>query len=471
MRATTTTDHQPGAIWASLRVAPDVPLGDLRAAPPGEARRSAVVARMREATAAGAAAALDRLGGALAPTGATAVLAEQLWLDGSATFRVDLPTVAGDDAARGVRELLERSGARILDGEDLPPGGVGPMARPAVGHGFGETRPAAAGAAGAQWFSGVLGFDGAHAAGLTGEGVRLAVVDSGVDPAHPGLAAALGRGRTIDPFPGAPISSGHGTFVAGIVAGATTGLAPGVDLTSSRTYGASFGDHRGEDLPSRYAQRVNGVRALQEALAPADGARGADILVTSWGILDAPGEPAPDYDAAMATIAAAGAVVVAAAGNDGGRGDGAGTLAVPAQLADVLAVGGVDRHAAWHPGASVGPSPRTTRTKPDLAAPVVDIRSTALGGGETDTTGQSGDGFAGTSAAAPIAASLVALLTQAVHDRGSASPDVDEVVRVLPLLTHDVDTPGPDPRTGFGVVDATRLDAAADAIVAARAAR
>jgi subtilisin family serine protease len=169
----------------------------------------------------------------------------------------------------------------------------------------------------------------------------------------------------------------------------------------------------------------------------------------------------------MATIAAAGAVVVAAAGNDGARG-GSGTIAVPAQLPDVLAAGGVDRHFNWHPQASAGPSPRTGLPKPDVAAPVVDIRSTALGGGAADTTGGPGGGFAGTSAAAPIVASLVAMLTQAVHDRGQASPDIDEVREVLPMLVRDVDRPGPDERTGLGVVDARQLDAAADVLVASR---
>jgi hypothetical protein len=291
-----------------------------------------------------------------------------------------------------------------------------------------------------------------------------------VDTRHADLASALGRGRVHDRFGDVPVRSGHGTFVAGILAGARTGLAPGVDLISSRTYGERFGDHQGEDLASRHAQRANAIRALQDAIAPVDGARGADVIVTSWGILDAPGVPARDYDRTMATIAAAGAVVVAAAGNDGAR-SGGGAIAVPAQLADVIAAGGVDRSLAWHPRASAGPSPRTGLPKPDVAAPVVDIRSTALGGGMADTTGGPDGGFAGTSAAAPIVAALVALLTQAVHDRGAASPDVDEVRAALSMLVRDVDRPGADERTGLGVVDSAHVARAADALVAARQAR
>ncbi len=474
--------------WAWLPVAGEVALGDLRASAPGETRRDAVVRRMRDATQAGVSTAIDRLRDALTGAGhagATVEARELLWLDGSAVLRVELPGGTAD-AARGVDELLRASGARILDPDDLPRAVWSRSLRPdrsEDGHLPGsrasgrdrDDQIAASATSGRsatvgqrQWFDEALGFAAARRSGLTGEGVRVAVVDSGADGSHGELRDALARGRRIDAFADVPVRSGHGTFVAGIVAGASTGLAPGVDLMSARTYGAGFGDHRGEDEASRVTQRANAIRALQESLAPTDGARGADVLVTSWGILDAPGVPATDYDRAMATVAAAGAVVVAAAGNDGARHDGGGTIAVPAQSADVLAAGGVDRGLGWHWRASTGPSPRTGTPKPDVAAPVVDIRSASLGGGIADTTGGADGGFAGTSAAAPIVASLVALLTQAVHDRGFASPDLDEVRSVLPMLARDVDQSGADPRTGVGVVDASRVHEAAAAIVASR---
>lgn len=457
--------------WAWIRVAADadVRLGDLRAAEPGEARQAATFARMRAATDAGVGAAAAQLRAGLDAAGlrdASVEAHDVLWIDGSAVFRVDVPSGPAD-AARAVDALLRGAGARVLDPADLPPGlRAVAVTRPASAVDDSPQREAVV-----QWFADELGFTAARQAGLSGEGVRVAIVDSGADAGHDDLAAALGRGRVHDRFDGVPVRSGHGTFVAGILAGSRTGLAPGVDLISSRTYGAGFGDHQGEDLASRHTQRANAIRALQDAVAPVDGSRGADVLVTSWGILDAPGVPATDYDRAMATIAAAGAIVVAAAGNDGARDDGGGTIAVPAQLADVIAAGGVDRSLAWHPRASAGPSPRTGLPKPDLAAPVVDIRSTALGGGAADTTGGPDGGFAGTSAAAPIVASLVALLTQAVHDRGAASPDIDEVRAALPLLVRDVDRPGADERTGLGVVDARQLAGAADALVSARRAR
>jgi subtilisin family serine protease len=457
--AATPASSFPVDRWAWVPVA-KVDLAPIRAMQPGEDRRAAAVSKMRTATRAGAASVRDALTGALRSRGASASVdvAEQLWLDGSAVLHVR--TDAGHMSE--FAEELAKAGGRLVDRSDLP------GARAVVaGQRSEEPRPAQVDGSGRQWFADELGFSKAWAHGLTGEGVRLAVVDSGVDASHPQLADALGRGMRLDPFAETAPQSGHGTFVAGIVAGTETGLAPGVDLTSSRTYRSSFGDVAGEDDASRIAQRVNGVRALQEALAPADGRRGADILVTSWGILDAPGVPATDYDAAMATIAAAGGIVVAAAGNDGSP-NGRSTIATPAQLDDVIAAGGVARNLQWHPKASAGPSPRTGRPKPDLAAPVVDIRSTQLGGGMTDTSGNPDGGFGGTSAAAPVIASAFALLTQAVHDRGFASPDLDEVRSVLPMLTRDVDAPGPDPRTGLGVIDLARIDEAAAAIVAKR---
>jgi subtilisin family serine protease len=473
MQVAKTSDAAPVERWARIRVARDVNLAEIRAQAPGDARRSEAINAMRAATDAASGPMRDALAAGLAArgfAGAKVDLAEQLWLDGSAIFHVVAPD-GGPDALRAIDELVARTGGSSLDPADLPPGSAAPVTqRAASAVPAGATAGATASGSAPQWFSGVLGFDAAKESGLTGAGVRVAVVDSGVDATHPQLQDALARGTRIDHFPAVPITSGHGTFVAGIVAGTETGLAPGVDLISSRTYGASFTDWRGEDEPSRQSQRANAIRALQDALAPPGGERGADVLVTSWGILDQPGVPAHDYDVAMQTIAAAGAVVVAAAGNDGAGPNGQGSLSVPAQLQDVLAVGGVDRHGAWHPKASVGPSPRTGVTKPDLSAPVVDIRSTALGGGSADTTGGSDGGFAGTSAAAPIGASLVALLTQAVHEQGGASPDVDEVRSVLGQLTIDVDAPGPDPRTGVGVACASRVRDAAARIIAARAA-
>ncbi|MCW2920236.1 MAG: peptidase [Thermoleophilia bacterium] len=454
--------------WAWLRVAPDVSLADLRATAPGETRRGEAFSRMRTATNAGVEAIGAQLREALAAAGlanARVEVRDRLWIDGSAIFRIDVPAGIAD-AARAVDELLVRTGGRVLDGDDLPPAARGTAAVRAVDAGGASRREESA----PQWFSEDLGFGTARRTGLTGDGVRLAVVDSGVDASHAHLAAALGRGRVHDRFESIAVRSGHGTFVAGIVAGSETGLAPGVDLISSRTYGAEFADHAGRGEAARFTQRANAIRALQDAVAPDDGSRGADVLVTSWGILDAPGVPLPDYDRTMATIAAAGAVVVAAAGNDGAR-EGGGTIAVPAQLPDVIAAGGVDRAYRWHPRASAGPSPRTGMSKPDIAAPVVDIRSTSLGGRIADTTGNPDGGFAGTSAAAPIVASLIALLTQAVHDRGQASPDVDEVRMALPLLARDVDRPGVDDRTGLGVIDAHRIEAAADRLVAHRRAQ
>jgi subtilisin family serine protease len=444
--------------WAWVRVA-SPKLDAVRAMPPGEARRAAAVSTMRSATGSGSASVRDALAGAMRSRGAlgSVDIAEQLWLDGSAVVHV-----RGDAGHVGaIEEELAKVGARLVDHDDLPGG------RPQAALAEAGRSGVEAAAADRQWFADELGFARAWSHGLTGEGVRLAVVDSGIDYGHPQLQHALARGMRIDPFAEVAPVSGHGTYVAGIVAGSETGLAPGVDLTSSRTYRTGFADVGSENEPSRIAQRVNGVRALQEALAPADGRRGADILVTSWGILDKPGVPSTDYDAAMATIAAAGGIVVAAAGNDGSP-DGRSTIATPAQLDDVIAVGGVKRDLQWHHQASAGPSPRTGRPKPDLAAPVVDIRSTQAGGGMTDTSGNPDGGFGGTSAAAPIVASALALLTQAVHDRGFASPDIDEVRSVLPLITRDVDAPGPDPRTGVGVIDLARIEQAASAIVAGR---
>src|SRR5205814_1560186 len=125
-------------------------------------------------------------------------------------------------------------------------------------------------------------------------------------------------------------------------------------------------------------------RALQWMVAPTDAAGhpqpalAPQVVSASWGALGTGERTA--YTAALDHVAAAGIVPVFAAGNDGDRAP-TGTIAYPAMLDSVLAVGGVDRSLARHAKSSTGPSPATQLTKPDLVAPVVDVRSTTAGGG------------------------------------------------------------------------------------------
>ena len=244
--------------------------------------------------------------------------------------------------------------------------------------------------------------------------VTVAVVDNGFDLEHPDLAPRLwanpdeiangldddGDGR-VDDLHGwdfvdgdgdvslAPDESGprhHGTAVAGIIAAETenglgiAGLCPGCRLMLLRC---------------RDFQQVHDVMGRLSAAVDYAIAHGARVINVSDGVLDAAlgaGEKT-NLEAAAARAAQAGVVLVAAAGNDG-----ADAVRWPARIPSVFAAASVDWSGAPSAWTSFG-------LEIDAAAPGEYIETTFPGG----TYGY----FEGTSAAAPVAAALAALLASA----------------------------------------------------------
>ena len=143
-----------------------------------------------------------------------------------------------------------------------------------------------------------------------GDGVVVAVVDTGVDGTHPLLRSRVLPGIDLvdgdddaseERIKGAPrqanASFGHGTLVAGIVAG----VAPGARILPVRVF-----DSGGRGTSARVAV---GIRAAVSA--------GADVVNLSLGL--PPGERSRVIDDAVADAIAAGVTVVVAAGNDRSR--------------------------------------------------------------------------------------------------------------------------------------------------------
>ncbi len=191
-----------------------------------------------------------------------------------------------------------------------------------------------------------------------GQGVRIAVLDSGVDAVHPDIAPNLVLNMTeIDPGvqpsvcdDGTPQDQqGHGTWVASLALGAmgsgtgrVVGMAPGAAL-----------------LNIKVLQRVPGAGATQAAKCAAGEASGlmssllkgiddavdqhADVIVMSLAAIvdlysgDGAGLKV-SFDRATHAAANAGVVIVAAAGNDGFDLSNTRYLSLPAQSRDVLAV-------------------------------------------------------------------------------------------------------------------------------------
>ena len=191
---------------------------------------------------------------------------------------------------------------------------------------------------------------------VTGQGVTVAVIDTGVDYTHPDLGSGFGAGhRVVDGYDfvnddADPMDdNGHGTHVAGTIAadGEVTGMAPGVNLTAYKVLGSN-----GRGVLSDI------LLAVEEAVAP-EAEHRADVLNLSLGVT---GEGAALLGEATAAAVASGVVVVASAGNTGPASE---TIGYPAAEPAVLSVG------ASVSGVSV---PRAQLVAPEE----LDLRSTRL---------------------------------------------------------------------------------------------
>ncbi len=270
-------------------------------------------------------------------------------------------------------------------------------------------------------------------AGLTGAGVDVAVLDSGVDADHPDLRGKVaeaadftGEGTTGD-------RNGHGTHVASLVAGsgaasggARRGVAYDARLLSGRVLdGAGQG---------RASWVIAGMQWATE--------QGADVVNLSLGGT-APESPENDPVArALDSLAAeTGTLFVAAAGNSGPY---SGTIGTPGVAESALTVGAARANGGTPRFSSVGPTTGTFLAKPDLTAPGVDITGARAGGGTADPY----TAMSGTSQAAPHVAGAAALLLQ-------KHPGWDwRRLKTALMTTADGDPAEPRPHVaGAGVLD------------------
>jgi subtilisin family serine protease len=196
----------------------------------------------------------------------------------------------------------------------------------------------------------------------------VAILDSGIDAAHPDLAGKVAAARDfVDASGDTSDASWHGTAVAGVVSGSSTSVCPGCTIISAKVLDAR---DEGDDLEI--------ARALQWAVA--SGARVVNLSVAG------PAE-APALRSAIRAATRRGAVVVAAAGNDGSS-----ARSYPAADPNVVGVAATSSTSTLYPWSNRG-------SWVTIAAPGETV-STLRGGGYTP--------FLGTSAAAPAVAAAAA---------------------------------------------------------------
>ncbi|MFI8518114.1 type VII secretion-associated serine protease mycosin [Streptomyces sp. NPDC085481] len=178
-----------------------------------------------------------------------------------------------------------------------------------------------------------------------GEGVTVAVLDTGVDATHPDLEGSVLTGTDLVGFGasrGDRAWARHGTAMAGIIAGhghgpdgqdGVLGIAPKVKILPVRVI------LEGTDKARDKARKTRGTALAEGIRWAAD--HGADVINLSLGDDSESAHPDAGEDAAVQYALAKGVSVVASAGNGGEKGD---HISYPAAYPGVIAVTAVDRY-------------------------------------------------------------------------------------------------------------------------------
>src|SRR5690606_35084950 len=223
--------------------------------------------------------------------------------------------------------------------------------------------------------TGQVGAPHAWAQGLDGSGVRVAVLDTGIDMDHPDLAGKVAAARSFTPDGTVVDRHGHGTHVAATVAGGTAGddgyvgVAPGADLLIGKVLSDSG--------PGLESWIIAGMEWAVEA--------GADVVNLSLGSLPTDGTD-PLSLAVNRLSEDSGALFVVAAGN---AGPSARTVSAPATADAALAVGNNTRDGTLHFSSSRGARLGDNAVKPEVTAPGVGIVAARPGGGHQPLSGTS----------------------------------------------------------------------------------
>jgi subtilisin family serine protease len=246
-----------------------------------------------------------------------------------------------------------------------------------------------------------IGAPAAWADGFDGTGIDVAVLDTGIDLAHPDVADQVIASRSFVDGQTVDDRHGHGTHVASIAAGTGaasgdrfTGVAPGADLIVGKVLA-----NNGIGLES------DAIEAMEWATQE----QGADVVNMSFGSV-----PTDGTDLASQAVdeftESTGALFVVAAGNLGPRSY---SVAAPGTADAALTVGAVDGAGQMAPFSGRGPRVGKYTIKPEVVAPGVQITAARAAG---TTLGVPFDASystaSGTSMATPHVAGAAAILAQ-----------------------------------------------------------
>jgi subtilisin family serine protease len=313
-----------------------------------------------------------------------------------------------------------------------------------------------------------------------GQGMKIGIIDTGVDQSHPffdptGYTMPTGypKGQTrfttakvivaraFPPAgptpPGAALAfdgeeSAHGTHVAGIAAGNADTRAVGGRVVSGVAPRAYIGNYKAlVRSDSGGASPIENAAGLVAAIE-ASVRDGMDVINLSLGEPEI--EPSRNVvTKALDAAAAAGVVPVVAAGNEYNE-VGAGSVSSPGSAESAIAVAAIEvdgapTNAVHADFSSVGPTPLSLLLKPEVAAPGVDIISSVPGGGWSS--------LSGTSMASPHVAGAAALLKQR-HPTWSVAQLKSALVTTGRPVETEADTVAGPTFVGGGLVSLADAD-------------
>ncbi len=244
----------------------------------------------------------------------------------------------------------------------------------------------------------LVGAPEAWSAGYDGKGVKVAVLDTGIDVNHPDLVNQIVGTRSFVPGEAITDVNGHGTHVASTIVGTGAasngdfkGVAPGAELIVGKVLGGVEG----------YGQDSWIIAGMQWAAES-----GADVVNMSLGDTVPSDGSDPMSQTVDALSAQYGTLFVVAAGNAGPE-----TISTPAAAAAALTVAATDKQDNLAGFSSTGPLAYSGGMKPDISAPGVEITAA-----RSQEMTDGGEGLyrtiSGTSMATPHVAGAAAILAQ-----------------------------------------------------------
>jgi subtilisin len=278
-----------------------------------------------------------------------------------------------------------------------------------------------------SWALEEIGAEPVHSSNYTGKGVKIGLLDTGIDYNHPELAPNYKGGYDFINNDNDPMDdNGHGTHVAGILAaardgGGIVGAAPDAEI-----YAIKVSDKRGK---GSFSGLVKGINWSIE--------NGMDVVTMS---ITGQGGSRALAKAVETAYNEHGLVLVAAVGN------GSGDVLYPAAYPNVIGVGSVTKESELS-------SFSLTGSEVELVAPGSGIKSAAIGGEYRVSSG--------TSMATPLVTGAIALLLgsdeKAWQDTGMADGDGewtnDEIRQVLRGTAKDLGDEGKDDLFGYGLLN------------------